>query len=491
MKPITILIVEDELIVAHSLREALQDDGYEVLSVVDSAPAATRALEQTKPDLVLLDITLKGPIDGISLGQEIQQRYGIPIVYLTAYSDPETLERAKKTNPYGYLLKPYRVQELKVTIEIALHRYREERDERKHLQEEATIARKLKQEFLTNIKHEIRTPMNAIQGFCQLLQYEIQEEPSRSYIVSILESGNVLMKTLEDIIELSRLESGDMERSFQCFDPRSLLSEVGQMASAKAREKNIALVTAISPDLPPLIFDELALKRILSKLLDNAIKFTERGRVTIEADCRAVEPERAIELTISVRDTGIGIAESDRARVFEPFSQADSGLTRHHGGIGCGLAIARGLTEYLGGRLELESEEGEGSLFRLVFPRVEIVKDNEWIDRLLAIPTFVPTRTTTPHLTVVRDLPAPEIELLEHLRVREREIWPKITDTAIVGEIREFARELQRLGREYHYLPLQEYADLLLKQSLEFDLEVVKTLAAFPDITCALAREFE
>lgn len=491
MNPIKILIVEDELIVAHSLREALQSDGYEVLSVVDSADSATRALQKTTPDLVLLDITLKGSIDGIALGQEIQQKYRIPIVYLTAYSDPETLERAKKTHPYGYLLKPYRVQELKIAIEIALHRYRSDSDERKHLREEATIARKLKQEFLTNIKHEIRTPMNVIQGFCQLLQVEIEEEPSRSYLVSILESGNVLMKTLEDILELSKLESGDIELSFQCFDPRSLLNEVGQTATAKAREKNIALVTAICPDLPPLIFDELSLKQILSKLLDNAIEFTEQGTVTIEADCLEIEPDRAIELTISVRDTGIGIAEADRARIFEPFSQADSGLTRQHGGVGCGLAIARRLTECLGGRLELESEEGKGSLFRLVFPRVEIVKDNDWLDRLLATRPHLPTRTKPTHLTVVRQLPAPEIELLEHLRVLEREIWPKITDTAIVGEIREFARKLQRLGREYHYSPLEEYADLLLKQSIEFDLDVVKTLAAFPDIPRALEQEFE
>jgi signal transduction histidine kinase len=485
MDTVKILIVEDELIVAHSLREALQGDGYSVVGISDSAESATRSLHQTKPDLVLLDITLKGGTDGIHLGEKIQREFEIPILYLTAYGDTATLERAKTTDPHGYLLKPYRLQEIRIAIEIALNRHYRERKIRESLQEEARIAERVKQEFLTNIKHEIRTPMNAIQGFCQLLQYEIADERPRSYLRSIQESGEELVNTLEAIVDLSRSRSGDLDRSLQIFAPRGLCGEVEYLFGPKAREKNLALVTRVSSEVPEAIrFDEFALRQMLLRLVDNAIKFTEAGTIAIEIDSRALLGEKAIELTVTVRDTGIGIPPAERERIFEPFAQGDNSVTRRYGGLGAGLAIVAGLTRHWGGTIQLESEEGEGSVFRLIFPRVEVAEEGEW-----EMPPIAPAAVELPS-SETTVLSPPPIELLERLRVEEEKNWPNIVDTVIIGDIRTFARDLQRLGTDHDYLPLTIYADLLWKQSNEFDLDVLKTLEAFPDIVRALEREF-
>lgn len=298
MDAIKILIVEDELIVAHSLKEALQTYGYQVVAIVDSAESALNTLQQTLPDLVLMDITIKGQIDGIVLSQEIQNRFNLPVVYLTAYGDRATLERAKATNPYGYLLKPYRLEELKVTIDIALNRYQNEQKVQNLLKEEVHRARKAKQEFLTNIKHEVRTPMNVIQGFCQILQYEISDQRLRSYLDSISESTEALLKMLENIIELSRIETSSLDFPLHTLNLRNLIWEVTQILGSRAKDKNLNLITEIDPQLPNLIqFDELSLRQIFHHLLDNSLKFTDRGTVTIAVSSREITPDNEIELT--------------------------------------------------------------------------------------------------------------------------------------------------------------------------------------------------
>jgi two-component system, sensor histidine kinase len=483
MNAIKILIVEDERIVAHSLRESLQTDGYSVIGIADSALSATRSLQQIQPDLVLLDITLKGETDGITLGQEIQQNFEIPIVYLTAYADTATLARAKTTHPYGYLLKPYRLPEIKIAIEIALNRYRQEQENRQSLQEEARIARRVRQEFLTNIKHEIRTPMNAIQGFCQLLQQEIGDCRYRSYLDSIQESGEELMTTFEAILDLARIESGDLDRPLQPLALRGFLREIEYRFASIARQKNLAWRSRLGSNLPETIrFDEISLKQILAHLVDNALKFTERGTVTIEIESEPVGDERAIGLSISVQDTGIGIPPAARAAIFEAFSQADNSLTRSYGGIGIGLAIVERLTRYLGGTLELESEEGVGSVFRLNFPRVEVITGD-------AIEDLPPTLPPSPDLSPSSFPPSPVLR--EQLQILEQEKWLKLVNSVIIGDIRNFARELHQLGTEYDYLTLKTYADILLKQALDLDLDLLKTLEAFPDVVRAVEREFE
>jgi two-component system, sensor histidine kinase len=479
MNVVKILIVEDELIIAHSLQEALQNDGYQVVGLVDTAELAMAIIPEVNPDLILMDIFLKDAIDGITLSQEIQKHWDIPIVYLTAYGDKELIQRAKITNPYGYILKPYRWSELKIAIEMGLNRHDHERERQTFFQEEIDQAQKVKREFLTNIKHEIRTPMNVIQGFSQLLQDEIQDKRLSFYLDSIIESGELLLKMLEDIIELAQIESADISMSFDSVDLRTFIWEMEKIFNNKARIKNINFITDIDTRLPKLIrFDERLLKKILINLIDNSLKFTEKGTIKISINSREIKEQGAVELRIAVQDTGIGISQKYHSSIFDLFYQADSSLTRSHGGVGLGLTLAKKLTEYLGGRIEIESEENRGSTFTLIFPEVKVSQADNWLN-FVSLPRCNTSKNNdssgSDNLNVLQ-------ELLACLLLKEQENWPKVKAKLIFSDLNNFALEIYQLGQDYPYLPLQVYAEKLLQQISFFDANISHTVEAFPSL---------
>lgn len=476
MDAVKILIVEDEWIIAHSLQDALQNDGYQVVGTVDSADLAMALIPETNPDIILMDIWLKDAIDGITLSQNIQKHWNIPIVYLTAYDNRELIQRAKITHPYGYILKPYQFSQLKIALEMALNHHRYEQEKQNYFQEEIAKAKKVKQEFLINIKHEIRTPMNVIQGFSQLLQSELEDRRLHSYLNSIIESGDLLMKMLEDIIELAQFESGDVSLSFNSFDLRILTWEIDKVFQNKAGAKNLNIVQEIDEKLPKLILlDERYLKKILINLIDNSIKFTDKGTITIRVNTRKINQSDKIELKIAIQDTGVGIPCQYLSSIFDLFCQADSSLTRNHGGMGLGLTLAKKMTEYLGGRIEVESQENQGSIFTLIFPEVEVSRADEWPDfvnyhRLHKSPTSPNFRADNPSF-----LP----ELLTRLQLEKQKNWPKVKTKLIFSELNNFALEIYQLGQTYPYQPLQIYAEKLLQQISVFDSNISSTLEEF------------
>jgi signal transduction histidine kinase len=489
MAAIKILIVEDELIIAHSLLEALQNDGYQVVGIVDTAALTLSTIPKTNPDIILMDIILKGESDGITLAQEIQKVWDIPIIYLTAHSDRKSLERAKITNPYGYLLKPYRFQELKIAIEMSLNRYHHEQRQQFCFQEEISQVQKVKREFLTNIKHEIRTPMNVIQGFSQLLQGEIKDERLNSYISSIIESGDLLLKMLEDLIELAQVESASLSLDFNSFNLRNLLWEIEQMFSKKVANQSLTFVNYIDDKLPKLIrFDERYLKKILLILIDNSLKFTNKGSIIISVKSREINQSEAIELRIAIQDTGIGISKKDQSRIFDLFYQSDSSLTRSYGGIGLGLTLAQKLTEYLGGRIEVESEENRGSIFTIIFPEVGVSKADGWLNFVSPHQTHNPEQKSNScgSNDILSLNPAVNggvlSELLTCLRLEEETKWPQIKTKLIFNELTGFALDIYQLSQDYPYPPLQSYAEKLLQQVSIFDANISHTIEAFPTL---------
>lgn len=231
----------------------------------------------------------------------------------------------------------------------------------------AENANRAKSEFLATISHELRTPMNGVLGMADLLINSPLNSEQQDHARAIRESGKSLLVLLNDILDLSRLEESGLELEYVEVRLSDVVTTVLDVMGANAREKNLEIVTEIDPATPEIVMgDPTRMRQILFNLTSNAIKFTDTGRITVR-----VAPDTAGGpdfISCSVTDTGIGIAEDAQKRLFERFSQADSSISRTHGGTGLGLAICRELAELMGGAIEVESELGKGSTFKVSLP---------------------------------------------------------------------------------------------------------------------------
>ena len=229
-----------------------------------------------------------------------------------------------------------------------------------------------KSDFLANMSHEIRTPMNAIVGLSELLRSEKITDKAREYAEQISSSSNDLLVIIDDILDFSRIEDGTMDIVPVDYDPHQLFRETVDMYSLGLSGKPVKMDLIISPEIPgKLRGDNARIRQILNNLISNAVKFTNEGRITIEASCENID-DKKLNLKLSVSDTGVGIKDEDFEKIFESFSQADSTRARKSEGVGLGLTISQRLSRLMGGNIEVESEYGKGSVFRVSIPQ-EIV----------------------------------------------------------------------------------------------------------------------
>jgi len=228
----------------------------------------------------------------------------------------------------------------------------------------AEAASRAKSEFLANMSHEIRTPMTSILGYSELLQQSDLPEDQRLQFLSVIErNGQALLQLINDILDLSKIEAGSMTVERLACSPRQIVDEVLDLLRVRAEEKRLSLSAEYRPPLPSTIrTDPVRLRQILVNLVGNAIKFTEAGSVRITVSWEPGSPAR---LHFAVADTGIGIAQATLAKLFQPFTQADTSHTRRFGGSGLGLVICQRLAAMLGGRITVESKPGRGSMFTL------------------------------------------------------------------------------------------------------------------------------
>lgn len=239
---------------------------------------------------------------------------------------------------------------------------------------EATLANKVKSEFLTNISHEIRTPLNAVIGFSDLLKDLIMDSDAQSYLDIIISSGENLLELINDILDLSKIESGQIKLCYESFNCHKLIQEIVEIFAPKALEKKLNLLIEIDENIPvTIIFDLVRLRQILFNVVGNALKFTEKGYVKISMKLENKEDlENNCTLIIDIEDTGIGIAPDQQERIFDVFVQSDSKNNRKYEGTGLGLTITKRLTEMLEGTITLQSELNKGSIFSFTFPNIEI-----------------------------------------------------------------------------------------------------------------------
>ncbi|MFA6504459.1 MAG: two-component regulator propeller domain-containing protein [Treponemataceae bacterium] len=244
--------------------------------------------------------------------------------------------------------------------------------ELKVAKDRAEAADKAKSEFLANLSHEIRTPMNAVLGYASILAEKMTDDPRRSLVEVIDRSGRSLLSLLNDALDLSRMDAGKAPRHSAPLRIRSLVSDLLEMFRLRSEEKGVSLRSIIDPSVPCVILgDETKLRQILVNLIGNAIKFTDKGSVTVslssEAEVGPPEPAGLPSLVIQVVDTGIGLNEEAVHRVFEPFYQQEH-VNERYGGTGLGLTIVQRLTEDLGGQIAVTSEVGKGSGFTVRIP---------------------------------------------------------------------------------------------------------------------------
>ena len=228
----------------------------------------------------------------------------------------------------------------------------------------AEAANKAKSEFLANMSHEIRTPLNGIIGFTNLLKNTKLEDIQRNYMSTINESAHSLMEIINDILDFSKIESGKLELDIKKYNLKDIINQVIELVKYDSNKKNLELKLEISDNVPKYVWtDSLRIKQILINLLGNAIKFTEKGSVTLTIhSIESIENENT-KILFSVKDTGVGIKEEFKEEIFNAFSQGDNSTTRRFGGTGLGLSISNQLLRLMNSKLSLKSELNHGSEF--------------------------------------------------------------------------------------------------------------------------------
>lgn len=357
-----ILIVEDELIPAYDLSENLEYLGYSVTEIVDTGEAAIQHVRENTPDLILMDIKLKGEISGIQAAARIRECDDIPIIYLTAYSDEATLAQAALTSPYGYLTKPIKPEDLRATLAIALSKHEEDAKVRTILNEEKRL-NELKSRFLATVAHDLRTPLTHLLISLDLLQHydeRLSDAKKSKHFGQMQAAIKTMTEQLEELLTVNQAESGKLPFNPEPLDAIDFCQNVLESFQASAADK-CQLHFSSQGDCTQINVDRSLLQHIVNNLLSNAIKYSPPGStVNFTLTC---EPHHCI---LNIDDQGIGIPPEYLNKLFEPFERAAN--VNNIKGTGIGLYIVKQAVERHQGNISVESQVGKGTTFTITLP---------------------------------------------------------------------------------------------------------------------------
>lgn len=389
-------MVDDDAVNRLLTREALEGAGWSV-EEAENGREGLAAFQRLHPDVVLMDVMMP-EMDGFAACaalRNLPDGAHTPVLIMTGLDDYPSITRAYNAGVTDFLTKPlngllltHRVRYI-VRASRVLRELRDSQAILLQARDAAIEGTRLKSEFLATVSHETRTPLNGVLGMADwLLDTDLTQE-QRDCAETIRTSGRTLLGIIDDLLDFSKIESGKLQLKQIDFDLQRLLEDVVGLFHERTRSKGVALSCLTQPPVPALLRgDPDRLRQILSHLIGNAVKFTERGQIEVHADLdeipnrqnpiEASRPAasgpakrnnaRLIHVRFSVADTGIGIAPEARTRIFKPFMQADGSTTRKYDGAGLGLAICQQLVELMGGSLRVDSGPGHDSVFQFTVP---------------------------------------------------------------------------------------------------------------------------
>ena len=340
--------------------------------------------------------------------------------------------------------------------------------ELKEAQEAAEAATQAKSIFLANMSHEIRTPMNAILGFSDILAGLITDNIQKEYLTSIKASGRSLLRLINDILDLSKVEAGKFSLEYAPFNIKAVFNEMEQIFSQKIQEKKLDFSLEIDKLMPSgIILDEVRLRQILLNLIGNAIKFTDTGEIKLIITNLTPHKNDSMDIEIRVVDSGIGVNEDDKEHIFGAFDQQKGQSNAKYAGTGLGLAISKRLAEMMNGTIVVKNNEDKGCSFYVTLKDVEV--SDEYIEEQ----TEIKEKTDD----IIKD--DSKIENIDELILKLDNLgeeYKNSLDSMIMNDIEEFSNKIEELGKKYNAISLQKFGEELLLETTMFNIDRVKVM---------------
>ena len=364
-----VLVVDDDAANLRMANHILSEEKMRV-SCLKSGEQAIQFLQENRPDLILLDIQMPG-MDGFETMAVIKgskDTADIPVIFLTANEDSNMEVRGLEAGAMDFIKKPFVPEILLIRVKHTIDLVRLN-VEYENARNEAIRANEAKSLFLSNMSHEIRTPINAVLGMNEMILRECTDKQILTYAENIRSSGKTLLFLINDILDMSKIESGKMEILRVEYDLSVLIMDLWNIIFLRAQEKGLTIQFSLEETLPRVLYgDDVRIKQIVTNLLTNAVKYTPQGGIEVHVAYERHGDEQ-ISLIISVKDTGMGIKKEDMGKLFESFQRLEEEKNRNIEGTGLGMNITMSLLKLMDGDMKVESEYGKGSTFTVTIPQ--------------------------------------------------------------------------------------------------------------------------